>query len=166
MHRNTFINSPELLDNTYNLKKNRNIYFAGQITGVEGYVESISSGMKASINATQKLLEESQNAEQNINKEKMLESQETTKKKINSANKKIINESDNHINQNDKVKIEIMNNEDTMIGALSKYISETHKDFQPMNANYGILRDLDEKIKDKKVKYQKMSDRSLTLFQF
>ena len=53
-----------------------------------------------------------------------------------------------------------------MIGALSKYISETHKDFQPMNANYGILRDLDEKIKDKKVKYQKMSDRSLTLFQF
>ncbi len=166
MHRNTFINSPELLDNTYNLKKNRNIYFAGQITGVEGYVESISSGMKASINATQKLLEESQNAEQNINKEKILESQETTKKKINSANKKIINESDNHINQNDKVKIEIMNNEDTMIGALSKYISETHKDFQPMNANYGILRDLDEKIKDKKVKYQKMSDRSLTLFQF
>ncbi len=43
MHRNTYINSPKLLDNTYNLKKNTNIYFAGQITGVEGYVESISS---------------------------------------------------------------------------------------------------------------------------
>ena len=43
MHRNTYINSPKLLDNTYNLKSNNNIYFAGQITGVEGYVESISS---------------------------------------------------------------------------------------------------------------------------
>lgn len=43
MHRNTFINSSELLDETYNLKKNENIYFAGQITGVEGYVESIAS---------------------------------------------------------------------------------------------------------------------------
>ena len=45
MHRNTYINSPKLLDNTYNLKENENVYFAGQITGVEGYVESISSGM-------------------------------------------------------------------------------------------------------------------------
>ena len=43
MHRNTYINSPKLLDNTYNLKSNSKIYFAGQITGVEGYVESISS---------------------------------------------------------------------------------------------------------------------------
>ena len=51
MHRNTFINSTKLLDNTYNLKKNKNIYFAGQITGVEGYVESISSGLVAGINA-------------------------------------------------------------------------------------------------------------------
>jgi methylenetetrahydrofolate--tRNA-(uracil-5-)-methyltransferase len=51
MHRNTFINSPELLDNTYNFKKNNNIYFAGQITGVEGYVESIASGLVSAINA-------------------------------------------------------------------------------------------------------------------
>lgn len=51
MHRNTYINSPELLDETYNFKKNNNIYFAGQITGVEGYVESISSGLVAGINA-------------------------------------------------------------------------------------------------------------------
>ena len=43
MHRNTYINSTKLLDNTYNFIKNKNIYFAGQITGVEGYVESISS---------------------------------------------------------------------------------------------------------------------------
>ena len=51
MHRNTYINSPTLLDETYNLKKNKNIYFAGQITGVEGYVESISSGLVAGLNA-------------------------------------------------------------------------------------------------------------------
>ena len=55
MHRNTYINSSKLLDETYNLKKNSNIYFAGQITGVEGYVESISSGMLASLNAIAKL---------------------------------------------------------------------------------------------------------------
>lgn len=51
MHRNTYINSTKLLDETYNLRANTNIYFAGQITGVEGYVESISSGMVASLNA-------------------------------------------------------------------------------------------------------------------
>ena len=50
MHRNTFINSSNLLDNTFNLKNNKNIYFAGQITGVEGYVESIASGLVAGMN--------------------------------------------------------------------------------------------------------------------
>lgn len=54
MHRNTYINSTKLLDETYNLKSNSNIYFAGQITGVEGYVESISSGMVAGLNAIEK----------------------------------------------------------------------------------------------------------------
>ena len=53
MHRNTYINSSKLLDETYNLKDN--LYFAGQITGVEGYVESISSGMVAGLNAVKKL---------------------------------------------------------------------------------------------------------------
>ncbi len=51
MHRNTYINSPRLLDNTYRLKNNENLYFAGQITGVEGYIESTSSGFVAGINA-------------------------------------------------------------------------------------------------------------------
>ena len=48
MHRNTYINSTKLLDNTYCLKSNSNIFFAGQITGVEGYVESISSRVSCS----------------------------------------------------------------------------------------------------------------------
>ena len=54
MHRNTYINSTVLLDETYNLKKNNNIYFAGQLTGVEGYVESISSGLVSAINAVER----------------------------------------------------------------------------------------------------------------
>ena len=115
MHRNTFINSPELLDGTYNLKKNNNIFFAGQITGVEGYVESIASGLVASINAV------------NILKGK------------------------------EKTKF----SEVTMIGALSKYIATPNKNFQPMNANFGILPSLEEKIKDKKVKYGKLADKAI-----
>ena len=115
MHRNTYINSTLLLDETYNLKTNQNIYFAGQITGVEGYVESISSGMVAAINAIAKFK----------NKEKILFPSTT------------------------------------VIGALAKYISTPNDKFQPMNANFGILPELDEKIKDKKLKYQKMAERSL-----
>ena len=51
MHRNTYINSPKLLDATYNLKSDKHIYFAGQITGVEGYIESTASGFVAGVNA-------------------------------------------------------------------------------------------------------------------
>ena len=118
MHRNTYINSTTLLDETYNLNKNRNIFFAGQITGVEGYVESISSGMVSALNA--------------IAKFKNLE------------------------------KITFPNT--TIIGALAKYISKENDRFQPMNANFGIVPELDEKIKDKKLKYQKMAERSLENF--
>ncbi|MBR4029781.1 MAG: methylenetetrahydrofolate--tRNA-(uracil(54)-C(5))-methyltransferase (FADH(2)-oxidizing) TrmFO [Clostridia bacterium] len=49
MHRNTYINSPKLLDNTYRMRENENLYFAGQITGVEGYIESAASGMLVGI---------------------------------------------------------------------------------------------------------------------
>ena len=56
MHRNTYINSPKVLAADYSLKKYPRIFFAGQITGVEGYVESASSGMAAGINAARKML--------------------------------------------------------------------------------------------------------------
>lgn len=58
MHRNTFINSPKLLKPTYQLKTNENLFFAGQMTGVEGYVESAASGLIAGINAARKALDE------------------------------------------------------------------------------------------------------------
>ena len=117
MHRNTYINSTKLLDNTYNLKSNNNIYFAGQITGVEGYVESISSGMLAALNAIEKFC-------------------------------------------NSGKKVEF--SEYTVIGSLAKYISTPNDKFQPMNANFGILPELEgKKIRDKKERYMKLAERSL-----
>ena len=120
MHRNTYINSSKLLDETYNLKNNNNVYFAGQITGVEGYVESISSGMVSAINA---------------------------------------------VNQIKGKKEKIIFSENTVIGALSKYISTPNERFQPMNANFGILPELEgRKIRDKKERYAKLAERSLGYF--
>lgn len=122
MHRNTYINSSKLLDETYNLKNNNKVYFAGQITGVEGYVESISSGMVAAVNA---------------------------------------------VNQIKGKKEKIIFSENTVIGALSKYISTPNERFQPMNANFGILPELEgRKIRDKKERYAKLAERSLENFNF
>lgn len=122
MHRNTYINSSKLLDETYNLKNNNKVYFAGQITGVEGYVESISSGMVAAVNA---------------------------------------------VNQIKGKKEKIIFSENTVIGALSKYISTPNERFQPMNANFGILPELKgNKIRDKKERYAKLAERSLGNFNF
>ena len=56
MHRNTFIDSPRLLNSDYSMRKNKNLFFAGQITGVEGYMESVSSGLISGINAARRVL--------------------------------------------------------------------------------------------------------------
>ena len=79
MHRNTYINSTYILDNTYNMKENKNIFFAGQITGVEGYVESICSGFVAGINAAKlyTIINESKNVLEEYEKEKITFSKET-----------------------------------------------------------------------------------------
>ena len=122
MHRNTYLNSPKLLDETYRFRNNHNLYFAGQITGVEGYVESISSGMVAGLNA----IEQFKNGE-NCRK--------------------------------------IIFSENTVIGALAKYISTDSDNFAPMNANFGILPELEGKrIKDKKERCMKLAQRSLQEF--
>ena len=55
MHRNTFINSPDVLNEKYELEGHEHLYFAGQMTGVEGYVESAASGLVAGINLAHKL---------------------------------------------------------------------------------------------------------------
>lgn len=121
MHRNTYLNSPTLLKRTYQLQEKENIYFAGQMTGVEGYVESAASGIVAALNAI-----------------------------FNQENKEIIFPTE------------------TMIGSMANYIVDgTSKNFQPINANFGIIKPLDERIKDKKEKYTKYAERALeTLDEF
>ena len=116
MHRNTFINSPKLLTEQYNMRENEHIYFAGQITGVEGYIESAASGIFAGLCMSRRL--------------KGLE----------------------------KISLPAT----TMLGALSKYISdETVEKFQPMGCNMGILPELPERIRDKKLKYKTIAERGL-----
>lgn len=117
MHRNTYINSPQILNNVYQMKDNENVFFAGQITGVEGYVESIASGLLAGINAVRYM----------------------------------------------KNKGKIVFPVETMIGALTDYISTPNEKFQPMNANFGILPKLPEKIRDKQERYKKLSDRAISI---
>lgn len=117
MHRNTFINSPQLLNSEFSLRENENIFFAGQITGVEGYMESGCSGLMAGINAS-----------------RLYKGLQT-----------------------------LTLPDCTMIGSLSSYISNpTVTNFQPMGANIGILPQLEEKIRDKKLKAEKHAERSLS----
>lgn len=119
MHRNTFLNSPGLLSYDFSLKKEPRIYFAGQISGVEGYMESASSGILAGYNAARRIFGEEP----------------------------------------------ILLPKITMMGALSQYISdETVKNFQPMGAAFGIIDPLDERIKDKKERYETLAKRSLDYF--
>ncbi|MBR8749065.1 Methylenetetrahydrofolate--tRNA-(uracil-5-)-methyltransferase TrmFO [Fusobacterium sp. DD29] len=111
MHRNTFINSTKLLDETLKLKGNDNVYFGGQITGSEGYVSSIATGMMAAINIAHRL----------------------------------------------EGKEPFILDDRSAIGAMVKYITEEKKNFQPMGPNFGIIRSLDVKIRDKKERYNEVS---------
>lgn len=112
MHRNSFIDSPKLLNADFSLRTNPNIYFAGQISGVEGYVESAMSGMVAGMSAA------------------------------------------GHARELPA---------ETMMGAITRYISGGSVGvFQPMNANFGILPPLSERIKNKQERYARLAQRSLT----
>ena len=118
MHRNTYINSPKLLDKYYRMREYPNIFFAGQITGVEGYVESASSGILAGYNMAKMLLGE------------------------------------------DMFEPDVR----TSIGALPLYISNPQNTvFQPMNANFGIIEGLNEKIRNKAERYNKIALRALDI---
>lgn len=117
MHRNSYMDSPNLLEPTFATRKNPNLFFAGQMTGVEGYVESAASGLVAGINAVRRLQEEEG----------------------------------------------VVFPQTTAIGALPHYITHTDsKHFQPMNINFGIIKELDgPRIRDKKERYEKIAQRSL-----
>lgn len=117
MHRNTFINSPRLLDATYRLKGHPSLFIAGQMTGVEGYVESAASGLVAGINAARLARGQSP----------------------------------------------VVFPKETVIGSLARYITETEaRHFQPMNANFGLLPPLPERIRGKKERYERLAERALS----
>lgn len=113
MHRNTFINSPELLRPTLQYKDRDDLLFAGQMTGVEGYIESAASGLVAGVNAA--YLAKGENP--------------------------------------------VIFPEQTAHGSMCKYItSAVAKHFQPMNANFGLMPPLEERIRDKKLKNKKLQN--------
>ena len=116
MHRNTFLCSPRLLDEHFMLKGSKNVFFAGQMTGVEGYVESAASGIAAG-RALADILDG---------------------------------------------KPPITYPKTTMIGALSWYVANAFpENYQPMGSNMGILPPLEENIRDKKLKYQRLAERAI-----
>ncbi len=116
MHRNTFLKSPGLLTPAYAVKNRPSLFFAGQITGVEGYMESAGSGILAGINAARFILGEAP----------------------------------------------LVLPETTMLGAMSRYVAdETVTDFQPMGAAMGLLPPLEERVRDKKLRYAMLAQRAL-----
>lgn len=120
MHRNTFINSPSLLKPTYQFKNREDLFFAGQMTGVEGYVESAASGLVAGINAAR------------------------------------------FVKGEELVTLP----EETAIGSMAYYITSTNKkSFQPMNANFGLLKDLGVRIKNKQERYAEYAKRAIETIQ-
>ena len=115
MHRNTYLNGPALLGANYALKNNPLIRFAGQLSGVEGYMESTCSGMAAAIGL--------------------------------------------YCAMNGKPEPDFTGK--TIIGALARHVSTPSANFQPMNANYGVLEPLNERIRGKKFRYERMSARAI-----
>ena len=117
MHKNTYLNSPSVLSADFSVKNNKRLFFAGQITGVEGYVESSASGLMCAVSIYEEIC---------------------------GRERKIFDER-------------------TICGALQRHISTQTKDFQPMNANFGLLPPLDTRIKDKKERYKRLAERALAL---
>ena len=115
MHRNTYLNSPDVLAQNYQVKGNPFFRFAGQMTGVEGYMESAASGLVAGLCLARRIQGEE----------------------------------------------EPDFGPDTVLGALAAHVCTPSANFQPMNANFGILRPLDSRVRVKKNRYEKMSERSL-----
>lgn len=116
MHRNTYIHSPDVLRRDFSFKNNEKLCFAGQMTGVEGYVESAASGLLAALHLADRILRRGTR----------------------------------------------VFDERTVCGALETYISTPNRDFQPMNANFGILSPLPVRIRDKRERYRALAERSLS----
>ena len=119
MHRNTYLNSPDVLGRNYALANDPLTRFAGQITGVEGYVESAASGLVAGLSLGRVL----------------------------------------------QGKKDIDFGTETMLGALECHVRTKTGNFQPMNANFGILPSLPMRVKGKQARYEKLSERALSVIE-
>jgi len=116
MHRNTFLNAPKVLKADFSLRLKPELFFAGQMTGVEGYVESAASGLLAGLNAWRRL------------------------------------------NQLDTLVFP----PESSLGALARHLEGApSQSFQPMNINFGLLPPLSERIRDKRQKNARISERAL-----
>ncbi|MCF7793098.1 MAG: methylenetetrahydrofolate--tRNA-(uracil(54)-C(5))-methyltransferase (FADH(2)-oxidizing) TrmFO [Candidatus Cloacimonetes bacterium] len=148
IHRNTFLNGPKILNPDLSLQAKPNVFIAGQLAGVEGYVESILGGILVARNVKQTSCLHSYG--KGVSLEKTASIPEFR-------------------NENEKIKIlksdcrsnSMILPETTVSGQLWRHLITPVKNFQPMNANFGLLPPLIEKIKDKKLKKQKLADRSL-----
>lgn len=119
MHRNTFIDAPKALNADLSLKNSENVFIGGQLSGVEGYVESIATGLLSAINAERRL----------------------------------------------KNAAGVTPPHETVLGALVAYITTPNTDFQPMNANFGILPPLtDVKKSERKHAYYLRSGNAMRSF--
>ena len=117
MHRNTFINAPTLLHPTLAFKNRADLFFAGQITGVEGYMGNVATGLVAALNMARTL-------------------------------------------QSKPAWVIPLT---TMLGALCHYITHAEpKHFQPMKANFGILPELSNPVKDKRARYTAYVERAVS----
>ena len=115
MHRNTYLNGPKVLDGNFAMKGRPLTRFAGQLTGVEGYMESTASGLVAAVGLYKAL---------------------------------------NHEPEPDFTGR-------TILGALSRHVTTPTPNFQPMNANFGILDALPFRVKGKKNRYEKLSETAI-----
>ena len=117
MHRNTYLHSPGFLDATYAVRENRDLFFAGQMTGVEGYIESAGSGLVAGINAARRA----------------------------------------------RGMEPLVFPRQTMLGSMANYVGEgSIGDFTPMNANFGIVPPLEQKVRGgKALRNEAISARAL-----
>ena len=119
MHRNTFLHSPGFLDANYQMLSRPGVYFAGQMTGVEGYVESASSGMVAGISLARQLL--------------------------------------------GRPPVDFT--QLTAIGALAYHVAHAAGDFQPMNANFGLIAPFERRIRNKQERYGQIAARALNVIE-
>ncbi len=154
IHRNTYLNGPHILNENLSLKSKPNIFIAGQLSGVEGYVESILSGMLVS-----KIIQ-AESVKQTSGLLSIMDMKNVSSKTEVLQKTGIPKEDFGNEKKSSTKQVELLP-ETTISGQLWRHLIAENKNFQPMNANFGLLPPLAEKIKDKRLKKQKLAERAI-----